>query len=847
MAGRLLVAVLAACLIAGAGVARAADGDAVAACDALAAEPSAATPGVPLEAIDADTALVACATAIEEQPGEPRLVHQYARALERAGRIADARRAYAWAAADLYAPAGAALARLGPAPADDGFPAADRQRLADAVAALSATARRFGNALPPDPADPLTILAETGPDPEAMRAWIASETRLIPYSGSLRGAGGVLVDRAGNSLDRALALAALLTAAGEEVRLAHATLDPAIAAALLASAATATPAIQPAPPRVTADELRGMLADPRIQPDVAAAIVAAVTERQRSIANVLAERTATVLPAVLAAVPAPAPAAAPDPAELAATADHTWVQIRAGAAWRDLDPDAAIVGTLVPDGTRLPDQLLDSDRQSVTIRVVVELQDDTGRHEAELLAWTGAPAEIGNRVLTLSHVGTGTAGIAQLVAEGATPERVLAALDEADTWMPILRFDDSFVVANLFTAEGTVRPANLDAFGATGGTMAGLLADVTEALGGAPAVAPPPAIPTAEWIEVTVNVPGAPPRTERRTIFDLVGPSARAAGTPVTPTPDQLRDRALRLTEVSDILVAGATPSDLQNARIGMDELAAVGDGIRAAVSLPVEPTLDDYPDVRIGLALRQFASDRLAGDPTLALASPNVFMTHERLVWDPASGAAHQSEFDIVFNDVFAPDAFAARLRQGVIDTILEDALFGDGGGRNASALQAADTAAGRPWQAYAAGDAARIFGAGSDAATAIEADLAAGRLVVGPPVAGTAAGWWRIDPVTGTAVGMMLGAGGATLAEAAFLFAEGFTSMVCFMAVGAAVAYVMGVPGLRLPIAVGGAMCMVAGGLGLVSPVGLGVTGFGGAAAVLGLGIGSRIIGRG
>ena len=89
--------------------------DDVALCDALASEDAARAPVVPLNSIDADKATAACSAALAAQPTDAAIVHQYARALERAGRTEDARRLYDWAASDSYAPAVAALVRLLPA------------------------------------------------------------------------------------------------------------------------------------------------------------------------------------------------------------------------------------------------------------------------------------------------------------------------------------------------------------------------------------------------------------------------------------------------------------------------------------------------------------------------------------------------------------------------------------------------------------------------------------------------------------------------------------------------------------------------------------------------------------
>ena len=63
-----------------------------------------------------------------------------------------------------------------------------------------------------------------GRDPDKLFSWVRDNTYWVPYQGCLRGPIGVLMDRLGSSLDRALLLAELLRLSGQNVRLAHAQL-----------------------------------------------------------------------------------------------------------------------------------------------------------------------------------------------------------------------------------------------------------------------------------------------------------------------------------------------------------------------------------------------------------------------------------------------------------------------------------------------------------------------------------------------------------------------------------------------------------------------------------------------
>src|SRR5436305_8514472 len=87
--------------------------------------------------------------------------------------------------------------------------------------------------IPRETFDPNAVVAKTGVDSAKIFEWVRDQTSYIPYRGTLRGATGVLMDRLGNSLDRALCLAAILRAAGYTTQLVNAQLSDKDADALL--------------------------------------------------------------------------------------------------------------------------------------------------------------------------------------------------------------------------------------------------------------------------------------------------------------------------------------------------------------------------------------------------------------------------------------------------------------------------------------------------------------------------------------------------------------------------------------------------------------------------------------
>lgn len=774
-------------------------------CDRLAAEPGTVdgVAGVAFDAIDAEAAMAACAAALEEAPGDSRLTFQYARALERAGRLDDARRLYDWAAADGYAPAAAALERLAQTPDAPLALPAEAAAKAEMLAGLAAVLNRYQASLPPDPADPLSVLAEVGGEPLALLDWVAANTRLVAYRGELRGAAGVLIDRSGNSLDRALLLAELLRRSGHEVRLARTTLAPEQARLLLPQ--TLGTARVPMLPALTAAQTGKLFdSEPRLdQAEVRQALETTQQEQERS-RRLFDERFALLLPTLGEAV-APFAADADRAAEaemLATLADHVWVQLRSGSGWRDLDAESGSLGTIVPSETFEPGKVPTELRQSVTLRVVLELQDSSGRREETLLEWQGFPAELIDRPLQLSHVPRrlSATDLEWLLAQPDARERMLALLDEEEGWMPLLAIGGEVLVDRLFTRDGLVAPANANAFTDTGKSLGSLFEEADSLLGGGEDAAPPdPAVPTAEWLEIEVRVPGAVPAVERRTIFDMIGPAARAAGTPTTFTDEQLRDRALRLLGETQILLLGATPSALQVEHIQVRELRAIAERLSSllssgAIDLDAVPARPQPP---APLAMLSFARERMAAPIGLqrAVGSPTVVLQHLRLAALSDQTIEAQVEIDIVRNEITpAQDFFGTRLAQGLADTVLE-ALILDGR-RNTALRHAADLAAGQVWTRVDPADLSRLAHAGvpADYRARLQADVAAGYIVIAPAQPETTApdelGWWRIDPRNGTALGMLTSGGGASMVE--YSFAEHvMVGTVCatFAALGATV----------------------------------------------------------
>jgi hypothetical protein len=706
--------------------------------------------------------------------------------------------------------------------------AADPQARAGRATKLIDAVVELTRDVPRDAWNPRAVFEAVGGDRTALFLWVRDRTALVPYRGALRGPVGVVMDRLGNSLDRALLLADLLKRAGRDVRLASGTLDEAAVARLAASASARS---RPALPDTRLDDA-ALLA--RLVKDLGidAAAFRAGNAKLDAQAGALADRTrkriAEQAAALAKLVPATAPPAARD---TSAFADHWWVQVEDSGVWIDLDPslpDAEPGQALAAAGETLaPDAIGQDRRHTLTIRVIGEVWRDQVREETLLVDHTFAPADHWGQRISVTNVAFDLPDPDALLASPAPLDALKAALATQTEWLPVLRIGDAVVARMSVTDAGELYDAT-DPNGNTNrlarvvqrATKAGV-GGATDLLGtlpdgeGEPVSARPPAAEhsgfTAEWIEYELRAPGAPPAIVRRTVFDGLALAAGAAAgatagaidrsiaKPVKLSDAARLDRQLALGGETELLpmfarIPAAFVIDravvaLTAARPTIAGVASLG-GKMAALSAQLSK-LAPLPGVLYDLALARFDWGGLAEQ--VYLDRLDVLVHRQRLV---GSDLRLRHEIDIVANAVAvwptAADPRIPRIVQGVADTAAEAAVLGCAAkagcprGVNTSDQFAASSAG---W-IVTRPDAPPAFDHLPGAVRALAAaDHAAGYAVIAPPGA-TAATWWRVHPETGETLG--LGArGGITATEyvalqnAQILWATGLTGCMVVAAI--------------------------------------------------------------
>ncbi len=710
------------------------------------------------------------------------------------------------------------LADLGPpaARAEQQPPPPDLRRTAEMLKRLIQVAGVADRSVLGRMLDPIAIVRAAGQDPAKLCAWVSDNTCWVPYHGVLRGSTGVLLDRLGNSADRAVLLADLVRTAGYETRLARATLPDAVANALLAKVHRVADDWRPP----TFDDPDG--GDPAINdalrqfgldPNVIHRRQASAELRSDQLVETIVGRSTEQAPAVaaLAWPGGTATAAHPDAAavaERAALADHWWVECRQhpSDAWSGLDPTCG--GTPPVAATETIARAADgrfafptSSAHEVEIRIVREQWHDGGLHQDVVLRQTLRPKDVVGQPILIGHQPIGWPSPLDLSGEvdpAGKFRQLVAALRE---WVPTLMVGPQAITQGGINADGSIDPKPvLDAMTQTGGTAgkgANAAADLLGDAAQPTAPVKPTGVLTAEWIEYEIRTPGRDrPQVVRRDLFDSIGPAARAAGVTAMPvfTEPQLVEQGLARLGLTDVALQPCAIPAAFVGHLAAQALVANGDVIVGTVAAP--PT--DYAalDAMAGklvpssiplysLASTRFTASRVGG--SVYIDHVNVLERHQRLRAQPPTGAGGAAfsqlvAFDVVENGVAVhrrdrTDPARVRLEQGVVDTVAESVLLVADGRptTNTSDAFGGDAAAGHPWTAVTPADAGRLAAMGlpADVRARLVGEFTAGRTVLlsNAPAGSAGPTWWSVDPATGQTLGIAANGWGASMTEYAFI----------------------------------------------------------------------------
>jgi hypothetical protein len=645
-----------------------------------------------------------------------------------------------------------------------------------------------------DTYDLASVVRQAGGDSAKLFEWVRDRTSWAPYRGALRGSMGVLMDRTGNSLDRALLLADLLRMAHIPVRLAHGRLSGQQAADLFTKLAITplplfAPTIDGAAPLETATA--ATIKFDRLTEDL----------NQRVIAQTLALLAAIGRPDRANHVPATV--VPPDATTLDALADHWWVQYKDGETWIDLDPllrssqrgnaltQTTDTALLNPEDAKPPiDPKL---WHEVQIRVIAEQWKSGHLTESVVLSQTLRPAELLDRRVSLTHYPLDWPGDPLSKDPQEAVRGAKAAILAQHEWAPVLTIgDDPIIVQSSVSDQGEINPKPvLNTTARTGKKVAEATGLAGDLFGADPV--PDPAkstgLFTAEWIEFEICSPGRPTRKIRRVVFDLIGPAGRARGISDKPVVEENArvNAGFALMGHIDMLAVGCqlSPEFVQHLLVTnlLSNQAELRNLIQHAESKDAASPTDAKPPklspgCLYGMALMRGRMGRFQHD--VYLADTNIFCIHDYRRLGENDTTILCQGFDIVANEIAVrphskQNPFAVRLEQGVRDTNAEALfLYASGKRENVAELFALVSSPGESWVTVRKMSDAALSDVhlSDDSRSRIDQALATGMIVIAPRNAvkrgdESVSGWWVIDPKTGQALGIGEQGWGTTLVE--------------------------------------------------------------------------------
>jgi hypothetical protein len=614
---------------------------------------------------------------------------------------------------------------------------------------------------------------------EALYQWVRDNTLLVPYRGTLRGPRGVLMDRVGNSLDRALLLNELLYEAGYEVRLARSTLPDDEAGLLLQKLRQRAKSFPfPEEERGSAYQnersenfsLRFDMDKGRLDKDLNDQIEAreALEKKIQSRAEKQAEALALAVKNSGAV-----DYVDHDARNREALKEHWWVHASKNGTWVDLDPsfsDFKPGQTLSnPDAFFDAHDLDEEEAHLIHIRLIIEQWESGEVSEKTVLEHTIQPDELFDSRILIRHYPLDWPTDKTLFEAEDLILNLKNVIFEQKTWVPTLTVDSDEIQGTMFNHTGAL----VEKKSGSGGVGA-FSRSLFRAFGAQDKKEEPAkdSYLTAEWIEYEICSPGQPARTIRREVFDILGPAQRAEeniSAPDIKTNGQM-NRCLSMLGETEVLIITSRFSTefleyltVENLLSNQETILELFTGLKQP---DLQQVLNQIAEITsppgkmydLALARSKFGWAKKG----IFLDHPNLISFHSQLRLSPEGKLVKCRSMDIIENDVsvIQEQNFLIRLSQGVLDTNIESLIM-------PTEEKVFNTSEvfneGSEWITLAGVEDKGLTNLelDEDSSKRIKQDLENGYLVIAPKKAFKINGeecpaWWRIDPETGHTLGI-------------------------------------------------------------------------------------------
>lgn len=559
-------------------------------------------------------------------------------------------------------------------------------------------------------------------DAEAARAWVAAEVTPEPYAGVMKGPHATYLTRAGNDADRTLLLAALLDR----------SLIPHRFASCELAASDRSPGEASGRAGLVIDDLDAVLAevdDPSLHDE----IMRADDLRRRHAERVRAAvpHLETLLSDARAEIDPEAPARRP----ASGTIRHVWVQMAAGAQWRDLDlgsPDGSPPCEPSETWSRLPDELL----HRVRLVLTVEHRVDGELVRSEPLVVDRPLADLATAAIVVTFgeasgllerdAGSGSA------LGGVEPDELLA-------YTPLALID-----GEMTTGAPIEVPPPSGALVGAGDEIREISEELFGGAEGEQVLEPRPV--TGAWLAIELAPPHGDAVVLESEVFDRIGAEARLRGRASTAAIGPLTERHGELVELSALwhvhILVGAVQAPVLDYAVALDPREPSGLAARLDAAARLFPALQHDLGGRAAMPVVLLAGLEETVDETGRFGS--------RLILD----MLHVPAGPIHGTAAAAADAVASVAAESLLASLLGDEGSLDAGD-SWDVLEVARLA-GIPFVSYGPGDLPAVSGASAEAHARMEDRLAAGLHLLTPSRVPAIDGiertaWWLIDPVSG------------------------------------------------------------------------------------------------
>lgn len=620
-------------------------------------------------------------------------------------------------------------------------------------------------------------------DDEAIVEFVNANIVFHPYEGLLRGIGGTLQSRAGNSLDQSLLLAYLLKSAGLDARIVRGELTPTQTTQLLGQTRQAPEETSLAYLADTVEQEFGETAVQAGEP---------IDVGQTKLGHQAKEAVAMLEKQLGEAGRTPRAESISDEL-IRQLGEYFWIEYRDGPGrdWQAAHPAfGADPGFEIEPLEYMAEKIPERYHHRLTMEAFLR-QRQLDKHKTHRLmtAFTRPVANLHGVVLSYRNN-----------PNGLKPETLSDldnALDDRQILTPIFR-GGMAPGAMAFDLKGRV--IDPTALGSQVGGAAGLFAELSDKMESATANLADPDDPKtvfeldSMWLEFTLESPSGETRTQRRYLLPPAGDNERTPADLVWPL----------ISEYAYVVNAGDMSLDyladryLQTGITSLETYKALAHKLikpDEGTPMPETPPQDFGP-----LALYKImASDPFATADVVPVRHRPAVVGLKRGLRDADTAF---SAVDIVFNDMLQlrrdGEALhhypAAALRRGVWETAVETlpgTIRRDDIVSRSNTMSVFEQAKeqGIDLQVLGPNDpgAAAALDMDSGARALLQQDLSNGFSIVVPartPDGLEQSGWWRIDPVTGTTLGMTADGHGQDAVE--YIIDNTLTAISLIQAIG-------------------------------------------------------------